>query len=127
MSNTRPTKIPMKAPASEAPAASPAKISLSKPPAYTLGEKVATRLAYGTGVAKLGEGSPRVIALDAETKNSTYADKFKKAHPERFIECFIAEQNLVGAFLILPRCCTAVRFFFIRPMLFSSPTYLSST
>ncbi|XP_003745031.1 transketolase [Galendromus occidentalis] len=96
MSNKRPSKVPMKAPSISAPATVPSAISLSKPPAYSQGEKVATRLAYGTAVAKLGEGSTRVIALDAETKNSTYADKFKKAHPDRFIECFIAEQNLVG-------------------------------
>ena len=39
--------------------------------------QVATRLAYGTALAKLGTNNPRVIALDGDTKNSTYADKFK--------------------------------------------------
>ncbi|KAL3197737.1 hypothetical protein MRX96_044752 [Rhipicephalus microplus] len=61
-----------------------------------MGEKVATRLAYGTALAKLGTNNSRVVAMDGDTKNSTFADKFKKAHPDRYIECFIAEQNLVG-------------------------------
>uniref|UniRef100_A0A1W7R9D2 Transketolase n=1 Tax=Hadrurus spadix TaxID=141984 RepID=A0A1W7R9D2_9SCOR len=71
-------------------------IALSEPPKYSIGEKVATRLAYGTAIAKLGNSSKRVIAMDGDTKNSTFSDKFKKAHPERFIECYIAEQNMVG-------------------------------
>ncbi|XP_054707686.1 transketolase-like protein 2 isoform X2 [Uloborus diversus] len=71
-------------------------ISLSEPPSYNLGDMVATRLAYGTALVKLGANSKRVIALDGDTKNSTFSDKFRKAYPERFVECFIAEQNLVG-------------------------------
>lgn len=71
-------------------------IQLVSPPAYTLGETVATRLAYGTALAKIAMNNDRVIALDGDTKNSTYSDKLRKAFPERFIECFIAEQNLVG-------------------------------
>ena len=39
--------------------------------------QVATRLAYGTGLAKLGKNNPRVIALDGDTKNSTYSIKLK--------------------------------------------------
>ena len=57
---------------------------------------MATRLAYGTALVKLGANSKRVVALDADTKNSTFSDKFRKAYPDRFIECFIAEQNLIG-------------------------------
>ncbi|XP_058458508.1 transketolase-like protein 2 [Malaya genurostris] len=71
-------------------------IQLATPPAYKLGESVATRLAYGTALAKIAMNNDRVIALDGDTKNSTYSDKLRKAFPERFIECFIAEQNLVG-------------------------------
>lgn len=71
-------------------------VQLATPPAYKLGESVATRLAYGTALAKIAMNNDRVIALDGDTKNSTYSDKLKKAFPERFIECFIAEQNLVG-------------------------------
>ncbi|XP_058829277.1 transketolase-like protein 2 [Topomyia yanbarensis] len=71
-------------------------IQLVTPPAYKLGESVATRLAYGTALAKIAMNNDRVIALDGDTKNSTYSDKLRKAFPERFIECFIAEQNLVG-------------------------------
>lgn len=71
-------------------------IPLSKKPNYALGAKVATRVAYGTAIAKLGRSSDRVIALDGDTKNSTFAITFQKEFPDRFIECFIAEQNMLG-------------------------------
>ena len=63
---------------------------------YNLGDKIATREAYGTALARLGEADQRIVALDGDTKNSTFADKFFKKFPERSIECYIAEQNLVG-------------------------------
>ena len=71
-------------------------MKLSSPPQYKKGDQVATRLAYGTALAKLAENNDRVIALDGDTKNSTFSEKLKKVFPERYIECFIAEQNLVG-------------------------------
>lgn len=71
-------------------------IKMSKPPQYNKGDKVATRAAYGTALLKLGEANSRVIGLDGDTKNSTFSEKLFKAHPDQFIECFIAEQNLVG-------------------------------
>jgi len=73
-------------------------------PSYQLGEKVATRSAYGVALAKLGTVNPRVVALDGDTKNSTFAEKFKDVHPERYFECFIAEQNMVGAAVGLAAC-----------------------
>lgn len=63
---------------------------------YKLGEMVATRKAYGETLAKLGEADSRIVALDAEVKNSTFAQDFAEKFPERFYECFIAEQNMVG-------------------------------
>uniref|UniRef100_A0A8C7KK07 transketolase n=1 Tax=Oncorhynchus kisutch TaxID=8019 RepID=A0A8C7KK07_ONCKI len=71
-------------------------ITLSSPPNYKIGDKVATRKAYGVALAKLGQSSPRVVALDADMKNSTFSEMFHKAYPERFVECFIAEQNMVS-------------------------------
>jgi len=67
------------------------------PPAYKPGEEVATREAYGVALAKLGEADPRVVALDADVKNSTFSDKFEKKFPERFYQNFIAEQVMIGA------------------------------
>ncbi|HIE26622.1 TPA: transketolase [Candidatus Poribacteria bacterium] len=67
------------------------------PPNYQIGEEVATRNGFGTGLAKLGEVNPLVVSLDGDTKNSTYAQEFMEAHPDRYFECFIAEQNMVGA------------------------------
>jgi transketolase len=64
--------------------------------AYTIGQQVATREAYGDALARLGDANPLVVALDGDTKNSTYSEKFMKAHEGRFFELFIAEQNMVG-------------------------------
>jgi transketolase len=62
-----------------------------------LGEAVATREAYGDALVKIAEKDPRVVALDGDTKNSTYSEKLLKADPRRFFEMFIAEQNMAGA------------------------------
>jgi transketolase len=67
------------------------------PPSYKAGEQVATREAYGTALVKLGEADSRVVALDADVKNSTFSEKFEKAFPDRFYESYIAEQVMVGA------------------------------
>lgn len=85
-----------RAPLAEAPRVVLADISLSAPPAYRAADLVATRLAYGTALKKIADTNMRVIALDGDTKNSTYSDKLRNAYPDRYIECFIAEQNLVG-------------------------------
>lgn len=66
-------------------------------PAYTRGDLVATREAYGTALAALGALDPRVVALDADVKNSTFSDRFEKRFPERFYQMFIAEQVMIGA------------------------------
>jgi transketolase len=67
------------------------------PPNYKLGDHVATREAYGTALAKLGEADPRVVALDADVKNSTFSERFEKQFPDRFYQNFIAEQVMVGS------------------------------
>ena len=66
-------------------------------PAYEIGEKVATRGAYGDALAWIGSVDERVVALDGEVGNSTYAERFAAAHPDRFFEMYIAEQQLVAA------------------------------
>src|SRR5205085_1406423 len=55
------------------------------------------RKAYGDALAALGAARGDVVALDGEVSNSTYADIFAKAHPERYFEMFIAEQQMVAA------------------------------
>jgi transketolase len=74
------------------------------PPTYKIGDSVATREAFGTALAALGEADPSVVALDADVKNSTYTDKFGKQFPDRFFENFIAEQNMLGAAAGLSAC-----------------------
>ena len=66
-------------------------------PRYELGGEVATRKAYGDALAALGRARGDVVALDGEVSNSTYAEIFAAAHPERFFEMYIAEQQLVAA------------------------------
>jgi transketolase len=66
-------------------------------PQYDLGEEVATRKAYGEALVALGSSRGDVVALDAEISNSTHAQLFTVAHPERYFEMYIAEQLLVAA------------------------------
>ena len=65
-------------------------------PRYDLGDKVATRNAFGDAMAVLGTRREDVVVLDGEVGDSTKAQVFAKAHPERYIECYIAEQQLVA-------------------------------
>lgn len=66
-------------------------------PAYQLGQSVATRKAYGDALKAVGAARLDVVALDAEVSNSTYAEEFAKAYPERYFEMFVAEQQMVAA------------------------------
>ncbi|XP_012863310.2 transketolase [Echinops telfairi] len=89
-------KILATPPQEDAPAVDITNIRMPSPPSYKVGDKIATRKAYGQALAKLGHASDRIIALDGDTKNSTFSDLFRKEHPDRFIECYIAEQNMVS-------------------------------
>ncbi len=62
-----------------------------------------TREAFGQAIAKLGGSNPKMVVLDGDVKNSTYSYLFEEKYPERFIQCFIAEQNMVGVALGLER------------------------
>ncbi len=66
-------------------------------PEYKPEQTVATREAYGTALAKLGAVNPKVIALDGDVKNSTFAETLQKAYSDRLFQGYIAEQNLVSA------------------------------
>jgi transketolase len=66
-------------------------------PRYEVGAQVATRAAFGDALRALGDAREDVVALDGEVGNSTYSERFGKAHPERFFEIYIAEQQLVSA------------------------------
>lgn len=85
------------------PASSKAKSYSCKPhaitlsdPAYKKDKQIATRKAYGQALAALGDVCDTVVSLDAEVKNSTFADIFEAKHPDRFFQCYVAEQNMVG-------------------------------
>ncbi|MGW0709559.1 transketolase [Streptomyces sp. NPDC002643] len=66
-------------------------------PRHDIGEEVATRDAFGQALAALGTAREDIVALDGEVSDSTRAEFFAKEHPDRFFECYIAEQQLVAA------------------------------
>lgn len=68
-------------------------------PAYEKGKEVATREAYGAALAKLAAESPQVVAIDGDTKNSTFSDRILAVAPQRYAEGYIAEQNMIGVAL----------------------------
>ena len=96
--DTRNPAIPSP-PRGAATSTAPISLALVRPPGYALGSSVATREAYGAALAALGAVDPRVVALDADVKNSTFSDKFEQGHPDRFYQMFIAEQVMVGVAL----------------------------
>jgi transketolase len=80
------------------PAARPgSRTATAQRPRYAAETIVATRKAYGDALVALGARDPRVVVLDAEVGNSTYAADFAHAYPDRFFEMFIAEQQMVAA------------------------------
>ena len=80
-------------PGRPASAAGPAEVTL---PGYALGDKVATRKAYGDALAAIGARRD-IVAMDGEVSNSTFADEFARKYPERYFEMYIAEQQMVAA------------------------------
>jgi transketolase len=119
----------------DGPPPSPAEIAASIDVRYELGQQVATREAYGHALMKLGALSPQIVALDGDVKNSTHAEEFAKAYPDRFFECYIAEQNMVGTALGLAAngkapfvatfaCFLSRAYDFIRMAAHSQPRHL---
>src|SRR5579875_3017932 len=100
--------------AGSAPALAPRRVGEAPPPppaaprriavSYRLGEEVATRQAFGAALAKLGAADPAVVVLDGDVMNSTGTESFARAHPDRFFQSYIAEQNMVGVALGLAAC-----------------------
>ncbi len=83
--------------------ASPEELTFPKAPAvpmapfdYDPKSKVATRKAFGNALARLGPPNPAIVSLDGEVSNSTMAEIFAAACPDRFFEMYIAEQNMAG-------------------------------
>jgi transketolase len=127
-------EIPVEARRYPAAAVSP-RGALVLTPAYTLGQEVATREAYGTALAKLGKSSPAVVAIDGDTKNSTFAERLKEVAPSQYAEGYIAEQNMVGAALGMATegkipfastfaCFLSRAYDFIRMAAYSRPPHL---
>ena len=77
--------------------------SIPEPLNYPKDKPVATRMAYGNALKRLYLKFPDIVALDGEVSNSTFSEIFQAAHPNRFFEMFVAEQNMVGVALGLSR------------------------
>ena len=112
-----------------------ARPTLQTAPAYTKGQEVATREAYGTALARSRRQSRDVVAIDGDTKNSTFSERFKDVAPERFAEGYIAEQNMVGVALGMATegkipfastfaCFLTRAYDFIRMAAYSQPPHL---
>ncbi|XP_037630050.1 transketolase [Sebastes umbrosus] len=84
------------APVDDSPPVSLRNIRMPSAPSYKAGEKIATRKAYGMALAKLGRYNERVVVLDGDTNNVTCSEIFKNEHPNRYVECYIAQQNMVS-------------------------------
>ncbi|MDQ2906502.1 MAG: transketolase [Chloroflexota bacterium] len=87
--------FPVQKPENLQPAEAPAKKPVALP-TYDGTEAIATRKAYGDALQALGAANPDVVAMDGEVSNSTYAEEFARAYPDRFFEQYIAEQQLVS-------------------------------
>ena len=100
----KPSSTQLQIPLPNAAKTAPATKGTVAPVPYKLGDSVATREAFGAALLALGEANSQVVALDADLKNSTYSDKFGKRFPDRFLENFIAEQNMLGAAAGIAAC-----------------------
>jgi transketolase len=87
--------VAIRKPTDTAPIQRP-EVPLAAPNYYEAGKKVATRKAYGHALARIGAANARIVALDGDVENSTYSLEFNNKFPDRFVECYIAEQNIVG-------------------------------
>jgi len=111
-------RVPVRQPAAAAAAREAPAGNGSRPglPRYECGENVATRTAFGEALAAVGGAREDVVVLDGEVSDSTRTEFFAKAHPGRFFECYIAEQQMVAAALGLqargwvPFACTFAAF-----------------
>lgn len=81
----------------------PAVSAKAPAPSYKKGESVATRKAYGQALARLSVQYPELVGIDAETKNSTFAEMLLEKKKENYFEMFIAEQNMIGVGVGLAR------------------------
>ncbi|CAL9376833.1 transketolase [Streptomyces sp. enrichment culture] len=92
----RDLRITVQAPPADG-AAPARRIATPELPRWDKGEEVATRNAFGEALAALGSARGDVVALDGEVGDSTRLEFFAKEHPERYVECYIAEQQMVAA------------------------------
>ncbi len=100
-----PVDLKLKAPVQKPQDLKPAAVAASPAPkpSYKKGDLVATRKAYGQALARLVVQYPNLVAIDAETKNSTFAEIFMEKKRENYFEMFIAEQNMIGVGVGLAR------------------------
>ncbi|KAK9882840.1 hypothetical protein WA026_023539 [Henosepilachna vigintioctopunctata] len=95
--NTAALRISHQKPAKDAvPRVHLTDIRLYSAPLYKFGDKLTTRAAFSAALVKLGQTNPRILVLDTDCKNTSYTNDFQTFDPSRFIQCFSAEQNMIG-------------------------------
>jgi transketolase len=82
--------------AAQAPSAKSREPNKSEVQITNYEKPTATRKAYGNALVNAFGAFPDMVVLDGETSNSTFAETFRKAHPDKYFEMFIAEQNMIG-------------------------------
>ena len=88
--------VPVTKPDGPEPAPRPEPTNALELPRYEVGGKEAPRKAYGDALVALGAARPDVVALDGDVGNSTYSEEFAAAYPDRFVQAYIAEQQMVA-------------------------------
>jgi transketolase len=83
-------------PAPRRPLPRPRTAAAWSPPAYRPGSMRSTRAGFAEALAALGDVRPDVVVLDGEVSDSARAASFARAHPERFFECYVAEQQMLA-------------------------------
>ncbi|MFC1894739.1 transketolase [Candidatus Dependentiae bacterium] len=63
---------------------------------FDMSKSISTRKAFGYALAALGKNNKNIFAIDGDVKNSTFTQIFEKQNPKNFIQCFIAEQTMIG-------------------------------
>src|SRR6266567_2249515 len=96
LNHVRSMTFPVQKPDNLQPPQEPPKKAVELPK-YDGKEAVATRKAYGDALVALGAANPDIVGLDGEVSNSTFAEEFAKAYPDRYFEMYIAEEQLVAA------------------------------
>jgi transketolase len=96
LGGVREARVRVNPPRSSEPRRSQPSLPVERP-SFPVGSDAATRDGFGAALEALGDANPDVVVVDGEVADSTRTAAFRKAFPNRFFECYIAEQQMIGA------------------------------